>query len=238
MAKSDRVMRLLALLRQLPQPVTAERLAQEAEVSQRTIYRDIETLRASGMMIDGAPRYGYTLTEDPSMPPLMFNRLEVEALMLALGAAESFLPMDPALAGALAEARTKIVASMPERIQRQAQHAVGRAYRYPPKEEAPASLITLREAAWDETAVDIAYRDRGDDASIRQIWPLALVATHTGISCLAWCCLRQDFRTFRLDRISQATRTGVSFRPRRVGLLREHLNRLEALHGKASAEAG
>ncbi len=230
MAKSDRVMRLLTLMRQLPQPVTAGRLAQEAEVSQRTVYRDIETLRASGFMIDGAPRYGYTLTEDPALPPLMFNRLEVEALMLALGAAESFLPMDSALANALQEARTKIVASMPDRVQRQAQHAVGRAYRYPPKRQAPHSLVLLREAAWDEVAVDIAYEDRAGSNSSRRILPLAIVATDAGFSCLAWCCLRQDFRTFRLDAITQTQRTKESFRPRRAALLREHLAHLAARH--------
>lgn len=230
MAKSDRVARLLKLLRQLPQPVTATRLAEEAEVSQRTIYRDIETLRASGVLIDGAPRYGYTLTEDPAMPPLMFDRLEVEALMLALGAAESFLPMDIELGEALREARTKIIASMPERVQRQAQHAVGRAYRYPPKGPAPACLVTLREAAWEERAVDIAYRDRARSDSVRRIWPLAIVATDPAFSCLAWCCLRQDFRTFRLDAISSVKTTGESYRPRRVGLLREYVAQLAKQH--------
>lgn len=228
MAKSDRLLRLLTLLRQLPQPVTAARLAQEAEVSLRTVYRDIDALWASGVMLDGAPRYGYTLTEDPAMPPLMFNRLEVEALMMALGAARSFLPMDRALADALREARAKIIASMPERVQRQAQHAVGMAYRYPPKQHAPASLVTLREAAWDEAAVDIDYLDRTKTSSSRCIWPLAIVATQTGFSCLAWCCLKQDFRHFRLDAITKAIRTNKSFRPRRVALLREHLGQLKA----------
>lgn len=228
MAKSDRLNRLLSLLRQLPQPVTATQLAQEAEVSQRTVYRDIEALRASGLMIDGAPHFGYTLTEDPAMPPLMFNRLEVEAIMLAFGATESFLPMDPALAEALSAAKSKIIASMPERVQRQAQHAVGRAYRYRPIQQAPASLVILREAAWDENAVDITYQDRAGLKSSRCIWPLAIVATQTGYSCLAWCCLRQDFRHFRLDAITRASRTNNSFRPRRVALLREHLAQLKA----------
>lgn len=235
MAKSDRVTRLLRLLRQLPQPVTATRLAEEAEVSPRTIYRDIETLRASGVMIDGAPRYGYTLTEDPAMPPLIFNRLEVEALMLALGAAEASLPMDADLGGALREARAKIVASMPERVQRQAQHAVGLSYRYPPKRQAPDCLVTLRDAAWEEKAVDIAYRDRAGGSSERRIWPLAIVATDPGFSCLARCCLRQDFRTFRLDRVEKAQIARESFRPRRVALLREYVARLAARYdGPAS----
>ena len=78
MAKSDRLFRLLHLLRTLPQPVTVARLAEEAQVSERTLYRDIEALRAGGALIDGAPGYGYILTGYPALPLQMFSRLEVE----------------------------------------------------------------------------------------------------------------------------------------------------------------
>jgi predicted DNA-binding transcriptional regulator YafY len=128
----------------------------------------------------------------------------------------------------LSAARGKIVASMSEGAQRQALHAVGRAYRYMPKKPAPASLALLREAAWDEVAVEIAYRDRTGGDSLRRIWPLAVVATESGLSCLAWCRLREGFRTFRLDSIASATKCRESFRPRRVALLREHLALLAA----------
>jgi len=78
-------MRLLSALRRLPSPVTAERLAAETEISRRQLYRDIATLRAGGVLIDGAAGFGYTLTEDPALPPQSFSRLETEALMLAVG---------------------------------------------------------------------------------------------------------------------------------------------------------
>ena len=122
MSRSDRLFRLLTALRSLPQPVTAARLADETEVSERTLYRDIDTLRAGGAVIDGAAGFGYTLTEDPALPPQMFTRLEVEALVLGL--AEVRLAGDPALARAAEVALAKITATLPERVQRQAIHAV------------------------------------------------------------------------------------------------------------------
>ena len=84
MPKPDRLFRLLSAFRMLPQPVTAARLAEETGVSERTLYRDIQSLRAGGALIDGEAGAGYTLTEDPALPPQMFTRLEVEALVLGL----------------------------------------------------------------------------------------------------------------------------------------------------------
>ena len=98
MARADRLFRLLSALRMLPQPVTAARLAVETGVSVRTLYRDNDALRAGGALIDGAAGVGYVLTEDPALPPQMFTRLEVEALVLGL--AEVRLAGDPALAKA------------------------------------------------------------------------------------------------------------------------------------------
>ena len=102
-------MRLMTALRRLPAPVTAERLAQETEVSPRQLYRDIATLRAGGALIDGAAGYGYTLTEDPVLPPQSFSRIEIEALMLAIGSLEQL--GDPSLARAGRNAVARIVAT-------------------------------------------------------------------------------------------------------------------------------
>ncbi len=137
MARADRLFRLLSTIRMLPQPVTAARLAEETGVSERTLYRDIDALRAGGALIDGAAGLGYTLTEDPALPPQMFTRLEVEALVLGL--AEVRLAGDPALAKAAEAAQAKIIASLPERVQRQAIHAVSRSYRYEARPPCPAA---------------------------------------------------------------------------------------------------
>jgi predicted DNA-binding transcriptional regulator YafY len=231
MARADRLLRLIDTIRRLPQPVTAARLAEETGVSTRSLYRDIASLRASGALIDGASGLGYTLTEDPALPPQMFTRLEVEALMLGL--AEVRLSGDAALARAAEMAGAKITATLPERVQRQAIHAVSQIYRFEKRDPAPAHLATIREAAWDECALDITYRDTSDILTTRRILPLSVVFLDRSLMCLAWCCLRADFRRFQLHRMESITPTTDSFRPRRVAMLREFRRQLmgETLSG-------
>ena len=224
MSRPDRLFRLLTALRTLPQPVTAARLAEETEVSPRTLYRDIDTLRAGGALIDGEAGFGYTLTEDPALPPQMFTRLEVEALVLGL--AEVRLAGDPALAKAAEAALAKITATLPERVQRQAIHAVQQTYRFEKRPAAPAHLAQIREACWDERALDITYQDRSGSQTRRRVWPLSVIFLDRTLMLLAWCTLRQGFRRFHLGSMSHITPTTESFRPRRVPLLREFLAEL------------
>ena len=226
MAKSDRLFRILAALRMLPQPVTAGRLAEEMGVSDRTLYRDIEALRAAGALIDGAAGLGYTLTEDPALPPQMFSRLEVEALVLGL--AEVRMAGDPALAKAAESAMAKITATLPERVQRHAIHAVSQTYRRETRPPAPAHLALIREACWDERMLDITYTDNSEAVTIRRIWPLSVVFLDRSLMVLAYCTLRQGFRKFHLHRMQNVTATEAYFRPRRVALLREFLAEMRA----------
>lgn len=224
MPRADRLFRLLTALRTLPQPVTAQRLAEETEVSPRTLYRDIAALRAGGALIDGEAGLGYTLTEDPALPPQMFTQLEVEALVLGL--AEVRLAGDPALARAAEAALAKITATLPERVQRQAIHAVQQTYRFEKRPPAPTHLALIRQACWDERALDIGYTARDGSQTHRRIWPLSVVFLDRTLMLLAFCTLRQDFRRFHLGSMFDVTETGESFRPRRVPLLRDFLRQL------------
>lgn len=224
MARADRLMRLLDAMRRLPPPVTAARLAGETGVSERTLYRDIDTLRAGGALIDGAPGYGYILTEDPALPPQMFTQLEVEALVLGL--AEVRLVGDVALAVAANAAMAKIIASLPERVQRQATFAVSQVYRFEKRNPAPAHVTIVREACWQEQAIDMNYADLGGQVTERRIYPLSVVFMDHALICLAWCCLRQDFRRFHLTAMAKVRMADESFRPRRVPLLREFMAKM------------
>jgi predicted DNA-binding transcriptional regulator YafY len=224
MARTDRLFRLIQALRMLPPPVTAARLAEETGVSLRSLYRDIATLRAGGALIDGAPGLGYRLIEDPALPPQTFTRIEIEALVIGLGEARQ--AGDPALAEAAEAALSKIVATLPDRLQQQAAHAVSRVYRFQSRAVNAEMLALLREASWEERAVDIDYADREGNPTARRIWPLSVVFLDRELMVLAWCTLRKDFRRFILSRILKAEAAAESFRPRRVALLRECIDAL------------
>ena len=233
MSRADRLLRLLQALREQRQPVTSARLARATEVSERTIYRDIASLRAAGAVIEGAPGFGYRLTEDPALPPQSFARIEIEALVL--GAGEVRHRGDPALAAASDAALAKIIATLPDRLQRQAIHAVLMVYRATKPAETRIDLSTIRGACWDERALDITYRARDETVTRRRILPLALVYLDQAVVLLAWCTLREDFRQFLPLRILEHALAGERFRPRRVPLLRAYIARLSGLSDKARA---
>lgn len=228
MAKSDRLLQLMQCLRTLPPPVKAQALSDELGVSLRTIYRDVDTLRRSGALIDGEAGYGYTLQEDPALPPMMFSRDEMEALVLGLR--EVVQVADPVLAKAAENALSKLKASLPERMRSEFEHAVLYAKRYYCRPVITIDIEAFRHATRTEQVIEIDYVDAEETPTQRSIQPLAIVFFDRSLVALAWCELRQDYRSFRIDRIRKMTVTERSFRPRRVAMLRDYLDRLEQSH--------
>ncbi|GJE40761.1 helix-turn-helix transcriptional regulator [Methylobacterium persicinum] len=226
MARSDRLFRLLQAMRTLPKPVTAARLAEETGVSVRSLYRDIDSLRAAGARIDGERGYGYRLIEDYALPPQTLDRLEIEAL--ALGMAEVRAMGDPDLAAAAASVVAKVAATLPDDREQHLFHCVSKVYR-PEARYAPAQHLGLiRQACWREEALTIHYTDERGSGTLRTILPLAIIHTERRLVVLAWCRLREAFRMFRIDRIVEARVEGGSFRPGRASLLRDYLEALES----------
>lgn len=237
MSRTDRLMRLMDVMRRLPAPVTAARLAQETGVSPRQLYRDIATLRAGGALIDGEAGLGYTLTEDPALPPQSFSRLEIEALRLAVDALSGI--GDAELTDAAQSALSRIIATLPERQAQQALHAITRSFASAPDRDPPqVDLALLRHACWNELALRIDYRDLQGAATTREIWPLGLSYSQRTLMLLAQCRLRMDFRIFHVNRIQKMDLTGDSFRPRRVALVRDYSRKMAACRRDAYAARG
>ncbi len=221
MSRSERLLKLMQLMRAMTPPIRAEELADELDVSKRSIYRDIESLRATGAVIDGEAGFGYTLVEDPALPPMMFSRDEMEALVLGLREVREV--GDPVLADAAQNALAKLRASLPDRMAAQFENAVLHAKRWYERPKISIDVAALRRAAWDERVVEITYTDLSGNFTRRRIKPLSMVFMDRSLVLLTWCLLRQDFRVFRVDLIETLEVTEESFRPHRVSLLRDCL---------------
>lgn len=226
MTKTERLFRLMQSLRQLTPPVTAEQLAQELQVSARTIHRDIDALRGLGAVIDGAAGFGFTLIEDATLPPLGFGATELEALVLGL--CEVQQKGDPDLSDAARTALRKLRARLPQSQADRLQHAVLSAHSFAPPVPPGIDAGTLRQATWDEREVRFTYTDAKQAETERQVKPLGLVYFDSSSVLVAWCYLRQSFRVFRLDRMRDLVVTDTSFRPARVPLYRDALDHLRA----------
>jgi predicted DNA-binding transcriptional regulator YafY len=179
--------------------VTAEFLAEDLEVSARTIYRDIQDLCASGVPIRGEAGLGYELEKGLDLPPLMFREEELEAL--ALGARLVKAWGDPELARAADAALARVELVLPEGLRDQLTNLPLFAPDFHISERHTVPLTPLRAAIREQRYVQLMYRDKSGEVSQRRIRPLGLFFWGSSWSLAAWCELRQDFRSFKLERI-------------------------------------
>src|SRR5471032_837675 len=114
MPRSDRLFDIIQRLRTASRPTTAAALAAELEVTQRTVYRDIATLQARRVPIEGAAGVGYVLRKSFDLPPLNFTIDEIEAI--AVGARLVNRLKDPALQQAAESVLAKVTTAVPERL--------------------------------------------------------------------------------------------------------------------------
>jgi predicted DNA-binding transcriptional regulator YafY len=211
----------MQVLRTMPAPVKASDLAAQLEVSPRTVYRDIDSLRAAGAMIDGEAGYGYTLIEDPALPPMMFTVDEIEALVLGLKEVQSIA--DPVLANAAKNVLSKLAAGLPKDLQNELMHSVLHVKNFTPTPEIKVDIADLRKQTRAENQLTIDYIDAVGIETMRTILPLSIVHMDRKLMIIAYCNLRADFRAFRVDRLVAFRPTGKSFKPRRVAMLRDAL---------------
>lgn len=203
MSRARRLLELLEILRRHRYPVTGAALAAELGISPRSLYRDIATLQSQGARIDGAPGLGYILKPGFTLPPLMFQEEELEAL--ALGAEWVRERGDAKLAEAAAQALAKIAAVLPpqQRGDLDASTLLVPTMRASatPKTRTDAHVPALRKAIRAEKKVRLTYRDAEGKGSERVIWPFALAYFDASQVAVAWCEMRNGFRHFRTDRM-------------------------------------
>jgi predicted DNA-binding transcriptional regulator YafY len=207
MRRADRLLDLVARLKAAPL-VRADELAEAMEVSVRTVYRDIAALQAQGLPIEGQAGVGYIVRGDINLPPLTFTHDQIEALSLGLAYVEEV--GDQALANAARDARAKIDAAW---AGQPALPPSGRRLRTRQRHDnrAPGFAEGIRLALRTRRMVNFEYCDAERRKSDRTVRPLALTAFFDGWMLIAWCPLRGDFRTFRLDRMQNVKLLDASF---------------------------
>ena len=220
MRRADRLFDIIQLLRR--QKLSRARdLAQELEVSERTIYRDIQDLMASGVPIEGEAGVGYTLKRGFDLPPLMFNEQELEALVLGARIVETW--SDPDLASAARDVLAKVETVIPDRLRHYMEETALLAPDDHFSEPINFELSEVREAIRRNQKLRFEYSDRDEKQTDRVVRPLALAFYGPIWVLVAWCELRRDFRSFRLDRISSISVLQQQFFPEHGKSIRDYL---------------
>ena len=189
--------------------VTARVLAEQFEVSERTIYRDVQDLMASGVPIEGEAGVGYCLRSGYHVPPMMFDEDELQALVFGADVAKTW--GDSLMAEAAERILAKIDAVLPERLRPRLN---SQALIVPDRdipENTTRMLGEMRDAINRRSRVFIDYLDAADQATERIVWPLTLAYWGKTWTLGAWCELRQDFRNFRIDRLANVNLLNSAF---------------------------
>jgi predicted DNA-binding transcriptional regulator YafY len=232
MRRADRLFRIVQILRG-GRLQTARSLAEKLQVSHRTIYRDIQDLQLSGMPILGEAGVGYTLRRDLDIPPLMFDREEIAALVLGARMVEAWggTELTEAANRALRKIEAVLPAELREKIDDVLLYAPG--YKAPP--ELRRKLDALHTAAQQRRVVLVAYSREDGQPSVRRVHPLALYFWGGTWTLAAWCELRQDFRSFRVDRMEHIDSLEESFAPRAGQTLADYLRKVRSQLAEQSA---
>jgi predicted DNA-binding transcriptional regulator YafY len=208
MRPADRLFQIVLMLGR-GRVVTARTLAERLEVSERTIYRDIQDLAASGVPIEGEAGVGYVLRRGYQVPPLMFDEEELQALVFGADVARTWGDAD--MARAADSILAKVDAVLPERLRPALEIHRLVVPDTAMSERSSQMLGEVREGINRRVRVFLDYSDATDHSTERIVWPLALLYWGKTWTLGAWCELRQAFRSFRIDRIKGLNVLSSSF---------------------------
>ena len=216
MRRADRLLRIIQIFRRHRRPVKGQTVANELEISLRTLYRDIADLITDGVPLRGEAGVGYILGEGYDLPPLMFKADELEAIMLGLSWVER--QGDAQLRLAAQDSVAKIGAVLPTHLK---PLLFDSPLVVPPRFDVSADRIdvaALRQAMRNQNKVRISYTDESEIQTERIIWPIGISYFDAQRLVIGWCELRDGFRHFRSDRIASMQILPEKYRERRAVL--------------------
>jgi predicted DNA-binding transcriptional regulator YafY len=223
MRRADRLFQIVNVLRRRRRATTATHLAERLGVSERTVYRDIRDLILAGTPIDGEAGVGYRIRPGYDLPPLMFDRDEIQALVLGARIVRQF--GDPALARASDAILGKVAAIVPKDLA----PLVAETRLFVPSTigagKSGDALALAREALIARRKLELSYAKAEGAATKRTVRPLGIFFWGRTWTLAAWCELHQDFRNFRLDRIAASTMLDETFEDEAGKALRDMLAR-------------
>ncbi len=205
MNRTDRLYAMVEELRAVaPRWRSASWLAARFEVSSRTIERDLSALQQAGVPIYAAPgrRGGYTVDVRHTLPPVNLSAAEVAAVATAL-AADTATPFTSAGRRALQKLLAVLGQGDAEGVRELAARI--RLFDRPDAPGRPCAVVERAIVA--QRVLDITYRDKAGEASTRTVEPVAVLGVRPHWYLWGWCRLRQQPRSFRLDRITDAVMT-------------------------------
>ncbi len=226
MRKIDRLFEIVQLLRG-QRLRTAGFIAGKLGVSVRTIYRDIQGLMASGIPIEGERGVGYLIVQPIELPPLHFSPLELKAIMMGIDLVSAVA--DNEVAGAAQEASIKIRDTLPAHKKGNQHIPIAHIY-FESDAHTRNTLQGFRHALDSKHKVSIIYKNQARQKTKRTIRPLGLEYWGKVWTLTAWCELRNDFRVFRIDRISSSNVLDEIFKAEKGKTYQDYLKRLENEH--------
>ncbi|WP_394699194.1 helix-turn-helix transcriptional regulator [uncultured Cohaesibacter sp.] len=234
MRRADRLFEIVQYLRG-GRLLTAQALADKLEVSKRTIYRDVLDLQSSGVPIEGEAGVGYILSSDYHVPPLSFTPDEIAALVLGARMVQAWAGDE--LKGAAEEALVKIDAVVPEGMRSLMSETQLFAMNFEAHRNERALLDRLRLACKERRLVTMTYLSLDGQSSSRRVRPLGLYFWGRVWTLVAWCELREDFRSFRVDHIEVLDVEESPYPMEKGRELRDFVARMKAL-GKMPPSKG
>lgn len=217
---TKRITRLTAILTQLQSKrfVTANKLAEKFGVSNRTIYRDIKTLENAGVPIFTEDGKGFSIMDDYRIPPIMFTEDEANALLTAELIIQA--SKDSSLIIKFSEAISKVKAVIPTKIKRKTERLeqkMGISNIYIDNSPKSKYLLEIQKALVEYLVISIDYTNKSGQSTKRNLEPFAIYSNKNNEWVMvAFCRLRQEFRTFSLIKIDKLVITTENFEPNKM----------------------
>lgn len=229
MRKADRLFQIVTVLQSRRGAVTARQLAEQLEVTERTIYRDMQALMCSDIPIESEAGVGYRLMRGFTLPPLNFRKEELEALLVGIRMVQAW--SDRSLGKAATLALQKVLAELPPDLKRLGEQT----QIYSPQIFVDKKVAQfgeeLRQAIRDKTVVSLSYRRADGLVSKRHIEPLGLFFWGNKWTLVAWCQWRKNYREFRPDRIISLDLTAEDFTTSNTKCVDHYLTKIAAEYG-------